>query len=133
MWSCVLRRPPSHMHSGAPHWSVQSLRTSAKKGSQNTGVDEANQHKCAATYHLSPVLFSLVSEKSCRLVLCHAASGRDRPLIPRSLEAIDEHGRRAHGPQAATYVAVAFNWDGRAITLAKMREPLDSRWLRTFA
>lgn len=36
-----------------------------------------------------------------------------------------------HGKQAATYVASAFTWDGKALTLAKMKEPLSIRWSRT--
>ena len=36
-----------------------------------------------------------------------------------------------HGNQAATYVASAFKWDGKALTLAKMKEPLSIRWSRT--
>ena len=36
-----------------------------------------------------------------------------------------------HGRQSATYAASAFRWDGKALTLAKMKEPLNIRWSRT--
>jgi len=36
-----------------------------------------------------------------------------------------------HGKQAVTYVASAFKWDGKALTLAKMKEPLNIKWSRT--
>jgi putative transposase len=35
-----------------------------------------------------------------------------------------------HGEQAATYIGTAFKWDGHALTLAKMDEPLDIVWSR---
>ena len=35
-----------------------------------------------------------------------------------------------HGKQSATYVASAFKWDGKVITLAKMKEPLAIRFSR---
>src|SRR5262249_10609792 len=41
--------------------------------------------------------------------------------------------KRKHALQSATYVSVAFNWDGQAIRLAKMRDPLEIRWSRRFA
>lgn len=39
--------------------------------------------------------------------------------------------RSKHGRQAATYAASAFKWDGRALTLAKMKQPLKIRFSRT--
>jgi putative transposase len=36
-----------------------------------------------------------------------------------------------HGGQSAAYAASAFRWDGKALFLAKMREPLNIRWSRT--
>jgi putative transposase len=39
--------------------------------------------------------------------------------------------RSKHGKQAATYVASGFTWDGKSLTLAKMKEPLNIRWSRT--
>lgn len=36
-----------------------------------------------------------------------------------------------HGKQSATYVASAFTWDGKTLTLAKMKEPLAIRFSRT--
>lgn len=36
-----------------------------------------------------------------------------------------------HGKQSATYVASAFKWDGKNLTLAKMKEPLAIRFSRT--
>lgn len=36
-----------------------------------------------------------------------------------------------HGKQSASYVATAFKWDGKALTLAKMKEPLRIRFSRT--
>jgi putative transposase len=35
-----------------------------------------------------------------------------------------------HGRQSITYVASGFSWDGIALTLAKMKEPLAIRWSR---
>ncbi|WP_028231460.1 RNA-guided endonuclease InsQ/TnpB family protein [Paraburkholderia mimosarum] len=35
------------------------------------------------------------------------------------------------GMQSAEYTTSAFKWDGKALTLAKMREPLAIRWSRT--
>jgi putative transposase len=37
---------------------------------------------------------------------------------------------RKHGPQSATYVGTAFHWNGTALTLAKMDEPLALVWSR---
>ena len=39
--------------------------------------------------------------------------------------------KRKHDKQAASYVANAFSWDGKALKLAKMAEPLLIRWART--
>jgi putative transposase len=39
--------------------------------------------------------------------------------------------RRKEGPQSAEYTASAFRWDGAALKLAKMDEPLAIRWSRT--
>jgi putative transposase len=36
-----------------------------------------------------------------------------------------------HGRQSATYAASAFKWDGKSLTLAKTKEPLNIRWSRT--
>lgn len=36
-----------------------------------------------------------------------------------------------HGKQSATYVATGFKWDGKSLTLAKMKEPLAIRFSRT--
>ncbi len=36
-----------------------------------------------------------------------------------------------HGKQSATYVASAFKWDGKTLTLAKMKEPLAIRFSHT--
>lgn len=36
-----------------------------------------------------------------------------------------------HGKQAATYVASGFKWNGKHLTLAKMKESLAIRWSRT--
>lgn len=36
-----------------------------------------------------------------------------------------------HGKQAVTYVASGFKWDGKALTLAKMKESLAIRWSRS--
>lgn len=36
-----------------------------------------------------------------------------------------------HGSQAASYAASAFRWNGKNLTLAKMKEPLAIRWSRT--
>jgi putative transposase len=36
-----------------------------------------------------------------------------------------------HGNQSATYVATGFKWDGKSITLAKMKEPLAITFSRT--
>ncbi len=38
--------------------------------------------------------------------------------------------KHKHGPQAATFAASAFTWDGSHLTLAKMSEPLDIHWSR---
>ncbi len=38
--------------------------------------------------------------------------------------------KRKDGPQSAEYTASAFKWDGQALKLAKMAEPLDIRWSR---
>lgn len=35
-----------------------------------------------------------------------------------------------HGKQSAEYTASAFKWNGRTLSLAKMREPLNIRWSR---
>jgi putative transposase len=35
-----------------------------------------------------------------------------------------------HGDQSASYVASAFKWDGKSLTLAKMDAPLDIHWSR---
>lgn len=35
--------------------------------------------------------------------------------------------------QAATYMAVAYSWDGQLLKLAKMDAPLDIRWSRRFS
>ncbi|QVN20819.1 RNA-guided endonuclease InsQ/TnpB family protein [Burkholderia pyrrocinia] len=39
--------------------------------------------------------------------------------------------RSKHGKQSAEYTASAFKWDGSALKLAKMAEPLAIRWSRT--
>ncbi len=39
--------------------------------------------------------------------------------------------RRKDGPQSAEYTTSAFRWDGKALKLAKMAEPLAIRWSRT--
>lgn len=39
--------------------------------------------------------------------------------------------KRKDGPQSAEYTTSAFKWDGRALKLAKMDEPLAIRWSRT--
>ncbi|TDN67136.1 RNA-guided endonuclease TnpB family protein [Paraburkholderia sp. BL10I2N1] len=39
--------------------------------------------------------------------------------------------RRKDGPQSAEYTTSAFRWDGAALRLAKMDEPLAIRWSRT--
>ena len=36
-----------------------------------------------------------------------------------------------HGEQSASYVASAFRWDGKSLTLAKMNTPLDIHWSRS--
>jgi len=38
--------------------------------------------------------------------------------------------RRKDGPQSAEYTTSAFRWDGAALKLAKMKEPLAIRWSR---
>ena len=38
--------------------------------------------------------------------------------------------KKKHGPQAATYAASAFRWDGKQLTLAKMDAPLEIVWSR---
>ena len=38
--------------------------------------------------------------------------------------------KKKHGPQAATYTAVAFTWRDGQLTLAKMEQPLTIRWSR---
>ena len=38
--------------------------------------------------------------------------------------------RSKHDPQAAEYTTSAFKFDGKALTLAKMKEPLSIRWSR---
>ncbi len=38
--------------------------------------------------------------------------------------------KKRHGEQSATYVASAFKWDGKSLTLAKMDTPLDIHWSR---
>ena len=35
---------------------------------------------------------------------------------------------KKHGKQSATYASNAFKWDGKNLTLAKMKEPLNIRW-----
>ena len=37
---------------------------------------------------------------------------------------------KKHGKQSATFASSAFKWDGKTITLAKMKEPLNIRWSR---
>ena len=37
---------------------------------------------------------------------------------------------KKHGKQSATFASSAFKWDGKTITLAKMKEPLAIRWSR---
>jgi putative transposase len=39
--------------------------------------------------------------------------------------------KRKDGPQAAEYTTSAFRWDGKSLTLAKMKEPLSIRFSRT--
>ena len=39
--------------------------------------------------------------------------------------------KRKDGPQSAEYTTSAFKWDGQALKLAKMDEPLAIRWSRT--
>lgn len=39
--------------------------------------------------------------------------------------------KKKHGDQAATYMATAFNWDGKTLTLAKMDQPLSIVWSRS--
>src|SRR5258708_20404466 len=60
---------------------------------------------------------SLVSGNSCRMVLCHAVSGRDRPLIPRSFEAADELGPSRLSPERTRTVA----WAGRCVEPASCK------------
>ncbi len=38
--------------------------------------------------------------------------------------------KKKQGEQSATYVASAFKWDGKSLTLAKMDTPLDIHWSR---
>jgi putative transposase len=38
--------------------------------------------------------------------------------------------KKKHGRQAAEYTTSAFKWDGNALTLAKMEQPLPIRWSR---
>jgi putative transposase len=38
--------------------------------------------------------------------------------------------KKKHGDQAATYMATAFKWDGKTLTLAKMDQPLSMVWSR---
>ncbi len=38
--------------------------------------------------------------------------------------------KKKRNEQSATYASNAFQWDGQALTLAKMHEPLDIRWHR---
>ena len=39
--------------------------------------------------------------------------------------------KKRHGEQSASYVASAFKWDGKQLTLAKMDTPLDIHWSRS--
>jgi putative transposase len=39
--------------------------------------------------------------------------------------------KKKHGDQAATYMSTAFKWDGKALTLARMEEPLQMVWSRS--
>src|SRR6266702_3169454 len=39
--------------------------------------------------------------------------------------------KKRHGQQSASYVASAFKWDGKSLTLAKMNTPLDIHWSRS--
>jgi putative transposase len=39
--------------------------------------------------------------------------------------------KKKHGYQAATYMATAFKWDGKTLTLAKMEQPLQIVWSRS--
>ena len=38
--------------------------------------------------------------------------------------------KKKHGRQSAEYTTSAFTWDGSALTLARMQEPLPIRWSR---
>jgi putative transposase len=38
--------------------------------------------------------------------------------------------KKKHGDQAATYMATAFTWDGKQLSLAKMQQPLQIVWSR---
>ena len=40
---------------------------------------------------------------------------------------------KKHNKQSASFMSSAFKWDGKNITLAKMKEPLDIRWSRYFS
>ena len=40
---------------------------------------------------------------------------------------------KKHDRQSASFMTSAFKWDGQAITLAKMKEPLAIRWSRQFS
>ncbi len=40
---------------------------------------------------------------------------------------------KKHDKQSASFMTSAFKWDGQAITLAKMKEPLAIRWSRRFS
>src|SRR5260370_37335574 len=51
------------------------------------------------------------------MVLCHAVSGRDRPLIPRSFEAADELGSSRLSPERTRTVA----WAGRCVEPASCK------------
>src|SRR5260370_28858067 len=51
--------------------------------------------------------YSLVSQKLCSMVSAYCMDGRDRPVIPRSLEAADELGSSRSVPQRSRTVARA--------------------------
>ena len=59
--------------------------------------------RCKMSYHL-------VSQESCSMGAVPAAGGRDRPFIPRSLEAVEEQGSSRPSPRRCPHLA----WEGRA-------------------
>src|SRR5260370_25632497 len=111
---------PGCVHSNSMHIrgacstmaSLTKPRTSPRAG----GVGASTSHSEFATSIVgadrtrcsrSSIISSLVSGNSCRIVLCHSVSGRDRPLIPRSFEAADELGSLRLSPERTRTVASA--------------------------